>query len=182
MRLSKQALTFDDVLLVPAHSNVLPKDVSLKTQLTKKISLNIPLVSAAMDTVTESNLAIALAEEGGLGVHVTLDMAGNVRFGPDVHWVDKVDYSFEGGLKDRFEDSIRRYYPGLDGSRLEPSYTGIRPKIMYKNTIYPDFMINSEDVHGLKGRVDLLGIESPGLTSSLALADHVCSLVDLAGF
>jgi len=68
MRLSKQALTFDDVLLVPAHSNVLPKDVSLKTQLTKKIGLNIPLVSAAMDTVTESNLAIALAEEGGLGI------------------------------------------------------------------------------------------------------------------
>ena len=68
MRLSKQALTFDDVLLVPAHSNVLPKDVSLKTQLTKNISLNIPLVSAAMDTVTESNLAIALAEEGGLGI------------------------------------------------------------------------------------------------------------------
>ena len=68
MRLSKQALTFDDILLVPAHSNVLPKDVSLKTQLTKKISLNIPLVSAAMDTVTESNLAIALAEEGGLGI------------------------------------------------------------------------------------------------------------------
>ena len=68
MRLSNQALTFDDVLLVPAHSNVLPKDVSLKTQLTKKISLNIPLVSAAMDTVTESNLAIALAEEGGLGI------------------------------------------------------------------------------------------------------------------
>jgi IMP dehydrogenase len=68
MRLSKQALTFDDVLLVPAHSNVLPKDVSLKTQLTKKISLNIPLVSAAMDTVTESNLAIALAEEGGIGI------------------------------------------------------------------------------------------------------------------
>ncbi len=68
MRLSKQALTFDDVLLVPDHSSVLPKDVSLKTQLTKKISLNIPLVSAAMDTVTESNLAIALAEEGGLGI------------------------------------------------------------------------------------------------------------------
>ena len=68
MRLSKQALTFDDVLLVPAHSNVLPKNVSLKTQLTKDISLNIPLVSAAMDTVTESNLAIALAEEGGLGI------------------------------------------------------------------------------------------------------------------
>jgi len=68
MRLSKQALTFDDVLLIPAHSNVLPKDASLKTQLTKKISLNIPIVSAAMDTVTESNLAIALAEEGGLGI------------------------------------------------------------------------------------------------------------------
>ena len=68
MRLSQQALTFDDVLLVPGHSTILPKDVSLKTQLTENISLNLPLVSAAMDTVTESNLAIALAEQGGLGV------------------------------------------------------------------------------------------------------------------
>ena len=68
MRLSQQALTFDDVLLVPGHSTILPKDVSLKTQLTQNISLNLPLVSAAMDTVTESSLAIALAEQGGLGV------------------------------------------------------------------------------------------------------------------
>ena len=68
MRLTKQALTFDDVLLEPAHSNVVPREVSLATQLTKNITLNIPLVSAAMDTVTEANLAIALAEQGGIGI------------------------------------------------------------------------------------------------------------------
>src|SRR4030095_15937643 len=60
--------TFDDVLLVPAHSLVVPRDVALKTRLTRTISLNIPLVSAAMDTVTEARLAIAIAQEGGLGV------------------------------------------------------------------------------------------------------------------
>ena len=68
MRILQEALTFDDVLLVPAHSNVLPKDVSLRTKLTRNISLNIPFVSAAMDTVTESRLAIALAQEGGIGI------------------------------------------------------------------------------------------------------------------
>ena len=68
MRLVKKALTFDDVLLLPAHSVVLPRDVKLATKLTRSISLNIPLVSAAMDTVTESRLAIALAQEGGIGI------------------------------------------------------------------------------------------------------------------
>ena len=68
MRLLEQALTFDDILLVPARSNILPKEVSLATQLTQNISINIPLLSAAMDTVTESELAIAMAEEGGIGI------------------------------------------------------------------------------------------------------------------
>jgi len=68
MRIIQEALTFDDVLLVPAHSTVMPRDVSLKTRLTRGIELNIPLVSAAMDTVTEGRLAIALAQEGGLGI------------------------------------------------------------------------------------------------------------------
>ncbi|PWT72457.1 MAG: IMP dehydrogenase [Proteobacteria bacterium] len=68
MRVVQKALTFDDVSLIPAHSAVLPRDVSLKTRLTRAIQLNLPLVSAAMDTVTEANLAIALAQEGGIGI------------------------------------------------------------------------------------------------------------------
>ena len=92
MRLSKQALTFDDVLLVPAHSDVLPKDVSLKTQLTKNISLNIPLISAAMDTITEANMAIALAEQGGLGI-----IHKNMSPERQANRVDKVK-RFESGI------------------------------------------------------------------------------------
>jgi IMP dehydrogenase len=68
MRLLGKALTFDDVLLVPAYSQVLPKDTSLATQFTRKLRLNLPLVSAAMDTVTEARLAIAIAQEGGIGI------------------------------------------------------------------------------------------------------------------
>jgi len=80
MRIIKQALTFDDVLLVPAKSDVLPKDAVLKTQLTKTIALNIPLLSAAMDTVTESKLAIAMAQEGGLGIiHKNLSPADQAK-------------------------------------------------------------------------------------------------------
>ncbi|OGA67241.1 MAG: IMP dehydrogenase [Betaproteobacteria bacterium RIFCSPLOWO2_12_FULL_68_20] len=68
MRVIQKALTFDDVLILPAHSRVLPREVSLKTRLTRKLELNIPLVSAAMDTVTEARLAIAIAQEGGIGI------------------------------------------------------------------------------------------------------------------
>lgn len=125
-----------------------------------------------------SRLVYPIAEKGGLGVHVTLDMGGNVRFGPDVYWMDNIDYSFEKGIKDKFVNAIKSYYPNLDESKLEPSYTGIRPKIMINNSIYKDFIINSENQHGLKGRIDMLGIESPGLTSSLALAEKVYSIVN----
>lgn len=81
MRILQEALTFDDVLLVPAHSNVLPSDVSLKTRLTRNIELNIPFVSAAMDTVTEARLAISMAQEGGIGIvhkNMTIDEQADV--------------------------------------------------------------------------------------------------------
>lgn len=129
-----------------------------------------------------SRLVYPVAEKGGLGVHVTLDMGGNVRFGPDVHWIDKVDYSFEKGMKDKFFKAIKNYYPNIDKTRLEPSYTGVRPKIIVNNNIYNDFMINTEEQHGLKGRIDMFGIESPGLTSSLALAEKVHSIIDSSGY
>ena len=92
MRLPNKALTFDDVLLVPNHSSVLPKDVSLKTKLTKKISLNIPVISAAMDTVTEANMAIALAEQGGMGI-----IHKNLTPQRQANRVDKVK-RFESGV------------------------------------------------------------------------------------
>ena len=80
LRIAQEALTFDDVLLVPAHSNVLPKDVSLKSKLTRDIALNIPLASAAMDTVTEHRLAITMAQEGGIGIlHKSMDTADQAR-------------------------------------------------------------------------------------------------------
>src|SRR5207342_3340265 len=76
LRIQAEALTFDDVSLVPAHSTILPKDVSLSTQLTRGISLNLPIVSAAMDTVTESRLAIAMAQLGGIGIlHKNMSLA-----------------------------------------------------------------------------------------------------------
>lgn len=120
-----------------------------------------------------SRLVYPTAEAGGLGVHVTLDIAGNVRFGPDVCWVDALDYKFERDRKEQFIDAIKKYYPNLDEGKLAPSYVGIRPKVFIENKIYSDFIISSECDHGLKGRIDLLGIESPGLTASLALSEYV---------
>jgi len=80
MRISEKALTFDDILLVPAHSKVVPKEVDLTTRLTKEITLNIPIISAAMDTVTEARLAIAIAQQGGIGiVHKNMSVADQVN-------------------------------------------------------------------------------------------------------
>jgi L-2-hydroxyglutarate oxidase LhgO len=119
------------------------------------------------------HLVYPIAEQGGLGVHVTLDMGGQARFGPDVIWIDKVDYGFTDGRQAPFLNAIRRYYPGIDAERLQPSYTGIRPKLHDKTTSFADFVIQTEDVHGVKGLINLYGIESPGLTASLAIAEYV---------
>src|SRR3954469_19390506 len=80
MRVIQKALTFDDVLLLPAHSRILPRDASLKSRLTRKLELNLPVVSAAMDTVTEHRLAIAIAQEGGIGiVHKNMTIESQAR-------------------------------------------------------------------------------------------------------
>ena len=80
LRIAQEALTFDDVLLVPAHSTVLPHTADLKTRLTRKIELNVPMVSASMDTVTEARLAITLAQEGGLGfIHKNMTIEEQAR-------------------------------------------------------------------------------------------------------
>ena len=125
-------------------------------------------------------LVYPVAEAGGLGVHVTLDMAGQIKFGPDVRWQDNLDYSFDAGHFEEFADAIRAYYPALDESRMHPGYTGIRPKITSEGEPAADFLIAGPDQHGVSGRINLLGIESPGLTSSLAIAESVAAVVGTA--
>jgi L-2-hydroxyglutarate oxidase LhgO len=123
-------------------------------------------------------LVYPVAEAGGLGVHVTLDLAGQARFGPDVVWIDGVDYRFDDRNRERFIAAIRRYYPDLDETRLQPGYTGIRPKISAPNEPAADFRILGPRDHGVPGLVHLFGIESPGLTASLAIAEEVVAAVE----
>jgi L-2-hydroxyglutarate oxidase LhgO len=122
-------------------------------------------------------LVYPVAEKAGLGIHVTLDTAGAARFGPDVSWIDHIDYAFDEARRSSFVQSIRRYYPALDAARLQPAYTGIRPKISGPDEPAADFRIDGENRHGVAGLVNLFGIESPGLTASLAIADEVQALL-----
>ena len=116
------------------------------------------------------HLIYPLPFQGGLGIHLTLDMSGGVKFGPDVIYVKDEEYSVNNSLKTKFIDSIRYYFPSLDPEKLHPDYAGIRPKLSKDGL---DFMIQFDDDHGLPGLVNLFGIESPGLTSSLAIADYI---------
>ncbi len=113
---------------------------------------------------------------GGLGTHVTLDLAGRARFGPDVQWVDAVDYGFDESRADGFYASIRRYWPGLRAGALQPGYTGIRPKVTGPGEPAADFLVHGPSVHGVPGLVHLYAIESPGLTAALPLADEVAAM------
>ncbi len=112
-------------------------------------------------------------EKAGLGVHVTVDLAGQVRFGPDVEWIDEIDYDVDPGRADAFYEAVRRYYPALADGAIQPGYAGIRPKLQAPGEPAADFMVQGPSVHGIDGLVHLYGIESPGLTASLALADRV---------
>lgn len=110
------------------------------------------------------------ASQRGLGIHATLDMAGQCRFGPDVEAISTIDYTVDESRRPVFADAIRRYYPALDETRLHAAYAGIRPRL---GSAYSDFMVQDEYVHGCPGLIQLFGIESPGLTASLALAELV---------
>ena len=123
-----------------------------------------------------SHLIYPVPEPGGLGVHLTLDMAGQARFGPDVEWVDHIDYAVDPTRGERFYPAIRRYWPALPDGALMPSYSGMRPKIVPPAVARQDFLIQGPRDHGVDGLINLFGIESPGLTSSLAIADHVGEL------
>jgi L-2-hydroxyglutarate oxidase LhgO len=118
-----------------------------------------------------SHLVYPVPEPGGLGVHVTLDLAGQARFGPDVSWVDGVDYGFSPGRDTRFYEAIRRYFPALADGALVPGHTGIRPKLAPASAPASDFIIQGSAEHGVPGLLSLYGIESPGLTAALAIAE-----------
>ena len=120
-----------------------------------------------------SRLIYPVPEPGGLGVHVTLDLAGQARFGPDVEWVERINYDVDPRRAERFYAAIRRYWPGLPDGSLAPGYAGIRPKTAGPGEPAPDFEIQGPRRHGVPGLVQLYGIESPGLTASLALARRV---------
>lgn len=122
-------------------------------------------------------LVYPVPEPGGLGVHVTIDLGGQARFGPDVEPVDQIDYAVDAARGTRFYDAIRRYWPGLPDNVLEPDYAGIRPKLGTQATPITDFVISGPAAHGIPGLVNLFGIESPGLTSSLAIAAMVESIL-----
>jgi L-2-hydroxyglutarate oxidase LhgO len=123
-----------------------------------------------------SHLIYPVPEPGGLGVHLTLDMAGQARFGPDVEWVETIDYAVDSARAQRFYPAIRRYWPALPDGALMPSYSGIRPKIVPPAVAVQDFLIQGPRQHGVAGLINLFGIESPGLTSALAIADYVGDL------
>ncbi len=114
---------------------------------------------------------------GGLGVHLTIDLAGQARFGPDVEWVDRIDYRVDPHRADSFYAAIRRYWPALPDGALQPGYAGIRPKILPPGGGTQDFIVQDHRIHGIEGLINLYGIESPGLTASLALAAHVRDLL-----
>jgi len=120
-----------------------------------------------------SRLIYPVPVDGGIGIHVTLDMAGQMRFGPDVEWVEREDYAVDPARADAFYARIRSYWPGLPDHSLAPAYSGIRPKLSGPGAPMADFMIEGPAQHGLPGLVNLFGIESPGLTSSLSIADEV---------
>ena len=125
-----------------------------------------------------THLVYPIPEPGGLGVHMTVDLAGQAKFGPDVEWVDAPNYTVDPARAGKFYDAIRTYWPGLKDGQLAPDYAGVRPKISAPGAPAADFHIDGPETHGVAGIVNLFGIESPGMTASLAIARHVTALAN----
>ena len=133
-----------------------------------------------------SHLIYPVPEPGGLGVHATIDLGGSTRFGPDVEWLegvetpDDIDLSVDPKRADSFYDAIRKYWPGLQDNGLVPDYAGIRPKSAPKGSSQAsgDFVISGPKAHQIEGFIDLIGIESPGLTSSMAIAEEIVQIIE----
>jgi len=124
------------------------------------------------------HLIYPMPDHASLGVHVTLDIGGHTRFGPDVEWIDAITYDVDPSRGTAFYEAVRRYYPALRDGSLQPGYSGIRPKIQAPGEPAADFVIDGPGSHGIPGLVNLFGIESPGLTATLAIADYVSQLLD----
>jgi L-2-hydroxyglutarate oxidase LhgO len=129
-----------------------------------------------------SRLIYPAPADAWLGVHLTLDLGGQAKFGPDLEWLDArdpdaIDYAVDPRRSDGFYAEVRRYWPGLPDGALQPSYSGVRPKIHARGEPAPDFRIDGTSLHGVRGLVNLFGIESPGLTSALAIGEHVLALL-----
>jgi len=170
-------------------------------QLINAAGLNAPLVAGAIDAMPAqlvprryfargnyfalsgrspfSRLIYPVPVPGGLGVHLTLDMGGQAKFGPDVEWIEAIDYHVDPARAEKFYPAIRKYWPALPDGALVPAYAGVRPKIVPPEIAVQDFVIQGPQDHGLAGLINLFGIESPGLTSSLAIADEVAAKLDM---
>ncbi len=123
-----------------------------------------------------SRLIYPVPVPGGLGVHLTIDLGGQARFGPDVQWIDTIDYTVDPARADSFYAAVRKYWPDLRDGAIQPGYAGIRPKIVPPGAAAQDFVVQGPQTHGVPGLIHLFGIESPGLTASLALADYVVNV------
>ena len=129
------------------------------------------------------HLIYPIPEAAGLGVHLTLDLGGQAKFGPDVQWLegidspDHIDYSVDPRRADGFYAEVRKYWPGLRDGQLTPSYSGVRPKITAPHEAAADFVIQGQATHGVRGLVNLFGIESPGLTSCMAIGEEVVQVI-----
>jgi L-2-hydroxyglutarate oxidase LhgO len=128
---------------------------------------------ALTQTAPFGRLIYPMPSDGGLGVHLTLDLGGAARFGPDVEWIDRIDFNVDPRRADRFYPSIRSYWPQLPDGALQPAYAGIRPKLSGPGEPARDFVIDDPAAHGLPGLIQLFGFESPGLTSALAVGEWV---------
>ncbi|MGI9219625.1 MAG: NAD(P)/FAD-dependent oxidoreductase [Woeseiaceae bacterium] len=125
-----------------------------------------------------SQLVYPVPSDVSLGIHSTVDLQGSTRFGPDLEFVDDLNYDFDASRKAEFVAAIRNYFPELDAEKLVPGYTGIRPNLAGPGQATADFAIESEEEHGVRGLVNLIGIDSPGLTASLAIGEYVSLLTD----
>jgi L-2-hydroxyglutarate oxidase LhgO len=128
-----------------------------------------------------NHLVYPVPSNSGLGTHATNDLSGAVRFGPDVRWMESINYEFDDSCRGEFVEAIQRYYPALEPGKLSPGYTGIRPKLVGPGEPSVDFRIEGEGEHGVRGLINLFGMESPGLTACLAIGDYVREVAKRSG-